>query len=137
MRSTPTSDLGLVQLLNLAQDMLCVAGFDGYFKQVNPAWERALGWTAEELTSRPYVEFMHPADRVNGSDESWTTVDGQSVVQFENRYLCRDGSYRWLSWKSVRPGGGEGSHGSGTSRRPARSLLVRALKGRASLTAGC
>jgi len=48
MRSTPTSDLGLVQLLNLAQDMLCVAGFDGYFKQVNPAWERALGWTAED-----------------------------------------------------------------------------------------
>jgi diguanylate cyclase (GGDEF)-like protein/PAS domain S-box-containing protein len=101
IRSAPTSDVGLGQLLNLAQDMLCVAGFDGYLKRVNPAWERALGWTAEELTSRPYVEYMHPADRVNGSDEAWTRVDGQSVARFENRYLCRDGSYRWLSWMAT------------------------------------
>jgi PAS domain S-box-containing protein len=81
--------------------MLCIAGFDGYFKRVNPAWERALGWTAGELTSRPYVDFMHPADRVSGADEAWTQVDGQSVAHFENRYLCRDGSYRWLSWMAA------------------------------------
>jgi len=44
---------------------------------------------------------MHPADRVNGSDEAWTRVDGQNVVHFENRYRCRDGSYRWLSWTAT------------------------------------
>src|ERR1700726_3391462 len=96
--SVAEHDAGLGPLLNLAQDMLCVAGFDGYIRQVNPAWERALGWTAEELTGRPYIEFMHPTDRGNAADEPWRRVDGHGFAHFENRFRCRDGSYRWLSW---------------------------------------
>src|SRR6185437_946382 len=88
-------------LFNLAQDMLCVAGFDGYFKQVNPAWQRTLGWTAAELTSRPYAEFVHPSDREATAGATEMLIDGQHVMQFENRYRCRDGSYRWLSWMTT------------------------------------
>ena len=80
--------------------MLCVAGFDGYLKEVNPSWQHNLGWTAAELTSRPYAEFMHPDDRAITPTSSFV-VDGQHVMQYENRYRTRDGSYRWLSWMAT------------------------------------
>jgi diguanylate cyclase (GGDEF)-like protein/PAS domain S-box-containing protein len=93
---------GLGQLFNLAQDMLCVAGFDGYMKEVNPAWQRTLGWTAAELTSRPYAEFIHPAHRGATPCALDVLIDGQHVMQYENRFRARDGSFRWLSWMATR-----------------------------------
>lgn len=94
-------NIRLGQLFNLAQDMLCVAGLDGYLQEVNPAWQRTLGWTAAELTSRPYTEFMHPADRETTKLAPDVLMDGQHVVHYENRYRTRDGSYRWLSWMAT------------------------------------
>ena len=81
--------------------MLCIAGFDGYFKLVNPSWERVLGYTAEEMTSKPWLDFVHPDDRQATIHEGDKLSSGVSVLRFRNRYLARDGSYHWLSWKCV------------------------------------
>src|SRR5215467_7684841 len=88
-------------LFELALDMLCIAGFDGYFKLVNPAWERVLGYTPEELTSRPWLEFVHPDDVEATIAEGSKLLSGAAVVRFRNRYRTRDGSYKWLSWMSA------------------------------------
>jgi len=88
------------RLFDHSVDMLCVAGFDGLFKQLNPAWTRALGWTAEELKAKPWLDFVHPEDRQATVDAGSRLAEGQAERGFENRYRCKDGSYRWLSWNS-------------------------------------
>jgi diguanylate cyclase (GGDEF)-like protein/PAS domain S-box-containing protein len=88
------------RLFNLSIDMLCVAGFDGFFKQVNPAWLRTLGWPEAELLDRPWLEFVHPDDRAATAAVLERLARGESALAFENRYRCRDGSYRWISWNS-------------------------------------
>lgn len=88
-------------LFDLAFDLLCIAGFDGYFKQLNPAWEQTLGFSIDELKAQPFIEFVHPDDREATLVAARDLSKGERVVKFENRYLCKDGSYRWLSWKSV------------------------------------
>jgi diguanylate cyclase (GGDEF)-like protein/PAS domain S-box-containing protein len=75
------------RFFDLSRDMICIAGFDGYFKRVNPAFERTLGYSQEELLGRPMAEFVHPDDR-----------DG---IGGENRYLDKDGEIHWLEWTSV------------------------------------
>ena len=85
----------------MSLDMLCIAGVDGYFKRVNPAWERTFGFTAEELLSRPYIEFIHPDDREKTASEAAGLAEGRNVVSFQNRYACKDGSYRWLFWNAA------------------------------------
>lgn len=89
------------RLFRLSLDLICVAGLDGYFKRVNPSWTRVLGWSEAELLSRPVQEFMHPDDRVRTLQARATLAAGKPLRDFENRYLCKDGSYRWLSWQSV------------------------------------
>jgi len=88
------------RLFNFSIDMLCIAGFDGYFKQLNPAWEKTLGWTNEELTSKPYLEFVHPEDREATTNAAQNLEGGKIVITFENRYICKDGSYKWISWNA-------------------------------------
>lgn len=83
-------------------DLLCIASMDGYFQVLNPAWERTLGWTTEELRAQPYLEFVHPSDRQRTLDaHEVQSQRGEPVIVFENRYRCKDGSYRWLRWNSV------------------------------------
>lgn len=88
------------RVFNLAPDMFCIAGFDGYFKYLNPAWERTLGWPTEELLNNPWIDFVHPDDQNSTEDIKTEIVDGKEVMSFENRYICKDGSVKWLSWKS-------------------------------------
>jgi PAS domain S-box-containing protein/putative nucleotidyltransferase with HDIG domain len=88
------------RLFNLSIDLLCIAGFDGYFKQLNPAWEKTLGWTNDELASKPYVELVHPDDRKRTTHTGQSLANGRQVFCFENRYLCKDGTYKWISWNS-------------------------------------
>jgi PAS domain S-box-containing protein len=88
------------RLFNCSLDMLCVAGFDGYFKQTNPAWSNTLGWTLDELKSRPWLDFVHPEDREATLRAGEQLAQGQAMRGFENRYRCKDASYRWLSWNA-------------------------------------
>ena len=83
-------------------DMLCFLDFNGYFKRLNPAWERTLGYTRKELMSRPFIEFVHPADRERTLKQNAEVRRGGQALAFENRYMCKDGSYRWLLWNAVR-----------------------------------
>ena len=86
------------RLFNLSLDMLCVASFEGWFLQLNPAWTECLGWSRTELTSRPSLEFVHPGDRAATQITRAKAAAGEAIRGFENRYLCKDGSFRWLSW---------------------------------------
>jgi PAS domain S-box-containing protein len=75
-------------------DMLCIAGFDGYFKVLNPSWSKVLGWSTEELLSKPWNDFVHPEDILKTDNIKSTIVDGKEIYQFENRYICKDGSIK-------------------------------------------
>lgn len=81
--------------------MFSVVGTDGYFKALNPAWTRVLGWSQEELLARPYIDFVHPEDRDATLAEASKVSDGSPTVHFRNRYRCVDGSYRLLGWTAT------------------------------------
>jgi PAS domain S-box-containing protein len=87
------------RFFDLSMDMLAIAGTDGYFKHLNPAWEKVLGWTSAELMSRPYVEMVHPDDLAATLREAQRLRLGGDVVDFENRYRRKDGTWHWLSWR--------------------------------------
>ena len=90
------------RFFTLSLDLLCIAGVDGYFKRLNPAWETTLGYTISELLSKPFLDFVHPEDREATQCEAQKLNNcGAPSLKFENRYLCKDGSYRWLSWTAV------------------------------------
>jgi PAS domain S-box-containing protein len=85
----------------LSLDNLCIVGFDGNFTRVNPSWTRTLGWTAAELMARPSIEFVHPDDRAATLAARGRLHVGTPMGPLVNRYVCRDGSYRWLEWRSI------------------------------------
>ncbi len=89
----------------LAQDLFCIATLDGMFLRLNPAWEQTLGFTLDELKQRPFFDFIHPGD-IAATREAMASLsaDGQ-VLNFPNRYRCKDGSYRWIEWRSINAGG--------------------------------
>jgi PAS domain S-box-containing protein len=82
-------------------DLLCQLDFNGYFRRLNPAWERTLGWSRAELMSRPFIEFVHPDDRERTLSQNARVREGGHALEFENRYLCKDGSFRWLLWNAA------------------------------------
>jgi PAS domain S-box-containing protein len=84
----------------LSIDMLCIAHFSGYFKRLNPAWEKTLGFSREELQSKPMFEFVHPDDRERTLEQNRKVRAGGQALAFENRYVCKDGSYKWLLWNA-------------------------------------
>ncbi len=89
------------RIFNLSRDLIAIAGMDGYFKLVNPAWERTLGYSPEELCSRPFLDFIHPEDHKKNDEEVEKLSAGVPSLDFENRYLHRDGSVRFLSWTAT------------------------------------
>jgi PAS domain S-box-containing protein len=90
-----------IRLYALSRDLFCTLGFDGYFKSVNPAWEHALGYTADQLLTRPMLDFVHPDDRTRTAKQSGRLRRSDDVtISFESRFRTRDGSYRWLLWSA-------------------------------------
>jgi two-component system, sensor histidine kinase and response regulator len=88
----------LDRFFNLSMDLLCIANFDGYFLRLNPAWEKTLGISRDELLAKPWLEFVHPDDREATINARITIVNDIELMAFENRYRCADGTYKWLQW---------------------------------------
>ncbi len=100
------SDRQLKKFFDLSMDMFCTASLDGHFKLINPAFERSLGYTREELMSQSFLDFVHPDDCEATMKELAAVGEGRPALFFENRYRCRDGAYRTLSWTAT-PGDNE------------------------------
>jgi PAS domain S-box-containing protein len=90
----------LNQFFNVSLDLKCIANTDGYFLRLNPAWKKILGYTREELMAKRFLEFVHPDDLDRTREAVSTLSSQQEVISFENRYRCKDGTYRWLEWSS-------------------------------------
>lgn len=101
MRAKPASNYSLKPFFELSTDLLCISGFDGYFKRINPALCKLLGYTKEELLSRPINSFIHPDDRNLTSNHRDNIRRGEPLLNFENRYLSKEGNTIWLSWTSI------------------------------------
>ena len=86
------------RILNLTQDLICVAGMDGYFKYINPAWEKTLGYTQTELLARPFLDIIHSDDHNKNASEVESLATGNPTMDFENRYIHKNGSVRHISW---------------------------------------
>ncbi|WP_194850573.1 sensor histidine kinase [Nonlabens antarcticus] len=91
----------LSQFFNLSQDYLCIAGYDGFFRKVNPAFINLLGFTEEELFSRPIRDFVHELDRVKTAETREFLTEGTPLLNFDNRYVTKSGEIVWLSWTSI------------------------------------
>ncbi|HEY4194899.1 MAG TPA: PAS domain S-box protein [Mucilaginibacter sp.] len=86
---------------NLSPDLLCIAGFDGYFKKINPAVSKTLGYTQEELFAKPIDSFVHADDRQLTSNKRKLLTKNSPLLNFENRYISKTGEIVWLTWTSM------------------------------------
>jgi PAS domain S-box-containing protein len=89
------------RFFDLSLDLLIVADLEGHFVRVNPACDRILGFTSAELMAQPYLEFVHPDDREHTVVAAKSMSAGNALISFENRYRCKDGSYRWILWSAI------------------------------------
>lgn len=87
--------------VGLSPDLICIAGDDGYFKMINPAFTSTLGYSAQELLQSPINTFVHPEDRELTSRRRTELFNGKSMIQFHNRYLTKFGKVVSLFWTSV------------------------------------
>jgi PAS domain S-box-containing protein len=101
MKQLDIDSSGDREFFEMSLDHLCVAGFDGYWKRLNPSWMRTLGFTAEELMAVPLIEFVHPEDREMTLDARGRLKQGEPLRWLVNRYRCKDNTYRWFEWRSV------------------------------------
>jgi PAS domain S-box-containing protein len=93
-----TSELD--QFFTLALDLLCIADTDGYFRRLNPAWEMILGWRIDELEGKKFLDLVHPDDMAATLKAMEELRTGKEIVNFINRFRCKDGVYRWIEWRS-------------------------------------
>ncbi|WP_133558639.1 PAS domain S-box protein [Pedobacter duraquae] len=97
----PVQMFDLEYFFELSPDLLCIAGFDGFFKKINPAVSQTLGFSTEELFSRPINTFVHPEDQEMTRQKRQNIKNNVPLLNFENRYLSKAGEIVWLSWTSM------------------------------------
>ena len=90
----------LIRIFELSLDLFCIASTDGFFLRVNQNFSRVLGFSVEELTSRPFLDFVHPEDRDRTEAVCSSLASGEPCVQFLNRYRHADGHYLWFEWNA-------------------------------------
>lgn len=95
------SEVSESPLFALSPELLCIISGDGYFRELNPVWEKTFGFTASQLQASPYTEFIHPEDRETTREALASIFSGTETTCFEHRFRCGDGSYKWLSVKAV------------------------------------
>jgi PAS domain S-box-containing protein len=113
----------------VSRDMLCTLGFDGYYKDLNPAWESTLGYTRAEIYSKPFIDFVHPDDREATLAEAAKLAGGTPLIGFENRYRCKDGSHRFFLWSATAVVEDQVIYGAArdiTARKQVEEALVKA-----------
>ncbi len=88
------------RFFNYGIDLMCLAGTDAKFIAVNPAFERALGYTSQELLAESFMKFIHPDDRDATLAEVGTLADGTPTLSFANRYIHKDGHLVRLHWRA-------------------------------------
>ncbi|MEQ9482571.1 PAS domain S-box protein [Coleofasciculus sp. F4-SAH-05] len=89
------------RLFNLSVDILGIVNFEGYFIDVNPAFEKILGISSDAIKAQPFIEWVHPEDREATQAQMRKLASGITIKSFENRYCSQDGSYQWFSWTAV------------------------------------
>jgi PAS domain S-box-containing protein len=99
--STPATLEELHALFELSREMLVIAGFDGYFRVVSPAWTATFGHTRAELCAVPFIEFVHPDDRAMTETVAQRLQNSGRLIAFQNRFRRRDGGYRTISWRAT------------------------------------
>ncbi|HEY1786581.1 MAG TPA: PAS domain S-box protein [Verrucomicrobiae bacterium] len=85
---------------DLSRELICVLGFDGFLKTINPAWKWTLGFSNEEMMSRPFVDLVHPDDQAATDAEAEKLKEGGETIYFENRLRCKDNTWRWFAWSA-------------------------------------
>jgi rsbT co-antagonist protein RsbR len=93
------------RFFQMSLEMMATAGPDGHFRDLNPVWESVLGYTLDELRASPFVSFVHPDDVERTHAEAAKLFAGEKTIRFENRYRCRNGEYKWVSWVAIAPPG--------------------------------
>ncbi|MUG91551.1 PAS domain S-box protein [Scytonema sp. UIC 10036] len=104
MSDDKETEMSYSQFFSRSNDLLCIASFNGYFKFFNPMWTKTFGWSDWEFTNKPFIDFAHPEDRHACSVAYLKLAAGEEVFGLENRFLCQDGSYKWLSWNATASG---------------------------------
>jgi PAS domain S-box-containing protein len=116
-----------LQIWNVSEDLLVIAGLDGKYLSVNPAWTATLGWSEAELLGNSFQWLLHPDDRERTRAELDHLAEGHKTLRFENRLRAKDGSYHWISWKAAPDGGRIYSMGRDiTESKRAQDALNRA-----------
>jgi PAS domain S-box-containing protein len=88
------------RFFTLSRDLLCIAGSDGRFKRINPAWAQSLGYGDDDFMARPFIDFVHPGDVAATKVQLARLIAGREVIGFENRLQCKDGTFRWFRWNA-------------------------------------
>jgi PAS domain S-box-containing protein len=91
----------LDRMFKMSMDMLGIANFEGYFERLNPAWEQILGYSMDELLSQRFIGLVYPDDITSTEDMMRAAIEKDTVDTFENRYVCKNGEFRWISWHYI------------------------------------